>query len=325
MPDPKLIFRMRKISFIAERFAAFATHRFPLLSMLFIILSPYAVESYSFHQSQAMVGDAILLFDKLRRMTSKITASYSRRAMTYSGQSWGVVAQAFEDYLHSPKAEMLQGTTRADYIATVREHTGLWWSREAASITPLDAKELFAELKASGMSLGHLSKIKVVINRIFNFGIENRLIHGNDRSHVYRMKLGKDSEKKPEILTLAEIRKLLQEARQLDHPWYPVWALAILTGMRSGELYALAWADSSNLSRLESLASRAQSHGRLSRNSAASILEMDQRPTGAGAAQVLHWHWDSLGTVPRIESLLRDSTDSKRRSADPDPEDLRLA
>lgn len=49
--------------------------------------------------------------------------------------------------------------------------------------------------------------------------------------------------KKPEILTLAEIRKLLSEAKALNHAWYPVWALAILTGMRSGELYALTWQD----------------------------------------------------------------------------------
>ena len=45
----------------------------------------------------------------------------------------------------------------------------------------------------------------------------------------------------PEILTKEEMAKLLYEAKRLESPWYPVWALALYTGMRSGELYALQW------------------------------------------------------------------------------------
>src|SRR5690606_18248159 len=48
-------------------------------------------------------------------------------------------------------------------------------------------------------------------------------------------------EKAPDILSLEEIRKFLSTAKALDHQWYPIWAFAILTGMRSGELHALTW------------------------------------------------------------------------------------
>ena len=75
------------------------------------------------------------------------------------------------------------------------------------------------------------------------FGIEHRLVSGMDRSPAWGISLGRDEEKKPEILTLTEIRKLLQEARQMNHAWFPIWSLALLTGMRSGELYALLWTD----------------------------------------------------------------------------------
>ena len=64
-----------------------------------------------------------------------------------------------------------------------------------------------------------------------------------DRSPAWGISLGRDEEKKPEILTLTEIRKLLQEARRMNHEWFPVWSTALLTGMRSGELYALLWTD----------------------------------------------------------------------------------
>lgn len=50
-------------------------------------------------------------------------------------------------------------------------------------------------------------------------------------------------EKFPEILTLTEIRKFLLEAKRQQHEWYPIWSMALLTGMRSGELYALEWDD----------------------------------------------------------------------------------
>lgn len=45
----------------------------------------------------------------------------------------------------------------------------------------------------------------------------------------------------PAILSLEEIRKFLSAANALNHHWYPIWAFAILIGMRSGELHALTW------------------------------------------------------------------------------------
>jgi integrase len=50
-------------------------------------------------------------------------------------------------------------------------------------------------------------------------------------------------DKPPQILSLTEIQKLLDEARAMDHQWYPIWYMALHTGMRSGELYALEWND----------------------------------------------------------------------------------
>lgn len=159
------------------------------------------------------------------------------------GSCWGSVVEAFEKYLSSPKAETLHETTREDYVAAVRKHTTSLWGKPAAEITTGDLKEIFAQLKAQGLSTGHMKKIKIVINRIFVFGMENKLIRGIVQSPTVGVRFAKEEEKKPEILTITEIRKLLEEARKLDHPWYPVWALALLTGMRNGELYALLWSD----------------------------------------------------------------------------------
>jgi len=78
---------------------------------------------------------------------------------------------------------------------------------------------------------------------IYSWAIEHRLIRGVHHSPVYGLKITVREEKRPEILKRDEIRKLLREAREQDHEWYPIWAMALLTGMRNGELYALKWED----------------------------------------------------------------------------------
>ena len=43
------------------------------------------------------------------------------------------------------------------------------------------------------------------------------------------------------VLNEDEIKLLLSKAKEAGNGWYPVWATAIFTGMRSGELFALKW------------------------------------------------------------------------------------
>lgn len=62
-------------------------------------------------------------------------------------------------------------------------------------------------------------------------------------SPVFGLKIVLKEDKKPEILKLEEIRYLLHMARERNHLWYSIWAVALLTGMRNGELYALKWSD----------------------------------------------------------------------------------
>lgn len=45
------------------------------------------------------------------------------------------------------------------------------------------------------------------------------------------------------VLTNQEAEILLQRAKEVGHPFYPIWVTALMTGMRSGELKALLWSD----------------------------------------------------------------------------------
>jgi integrase len=157
-----------------------------------------------------------------------------------AGETWRYVVEKFEENISVN--QNLQVHTRLDYVAAVRKHTGSFMNRPISSITRADAKSLFMEFSLKGLSIGHQKKIKIILNRMHTFAADEGMMP--EGANPFRaIEFPKEKEKVPEILSIEEIKLLLKTARDTDHPWYPVWAMALLTGMRNGELYALTFQD----------------------------------------------------------------------------------
>ncbi len=77
------------------------------------------------------------------------------------------------------------------------------------------------------------------IHRIFQMAIDDGLVKNNPASRI-RVKV---PEARKAVLNRNQIDKLLLEAKRVGHRFYDVWVLAVMTGMRSGELYELKWTD----------------------------------------------------------------------------------
>lgn len=45
------------------------------------------------------------------------------------------------------------------------------------------------------------------------------------------------------VLSNSEVEILLREAKATNHRFYPIWIVALFSGLRSGELYSLRWSD----------------------------------------------------------------------------------
>lgn len=75
------------------------------------------------------------------------------------------------------------------------------------------------------------------IRGAFNYALEMDYIKTNPTP----LKKFKSAEKLKEVLTESEASLLLDKAREVNNEWYPIWATALYTGMRNGELYALEW------------------------------------------------------------------------------------
>ena len=161
------------------------------------------------------------------------------------GFTWRMVVDQWASFVESPlfMDRQYNPSTIVDYISMMRTWTKAWLDRPAAEISRGDGREVLDQVLVQGRSKAFQKRVKNTINMIFNWGIESRIIRGVTCSPVYGLRIVLKEERRPEILKLDEMRKLLSEARALNHEWFSVWAMALMTGMRNGELYALRWSD----------------------------------------------------------------------------------
>ena len=129
--------------------------------------------------------------------------------------------------------------TQTDYYATIQKWFGSYAKKPASDLNALAIINVFEQMKSEGITFGHRKKFKHVLKSIFDFGLQTNLIRNLFRSPTHEVVLGREVEKKPEILSLTEIQRLLELAYGQDHEWKRVWSVALLTGMRSGEILAL--------------------------------------------------------------------------------------
>ena len=173
---------------------------------------------------------------KLLRMASKVENE---------GLDFGELIHRFQVlYENGYVGKKMEPQTLKDHISRLKRYCTPWMNIVCSKLTRGDGRDILRKAKeVHGASPTQLKKIKTSINLVFTWGIEEKLIRGVHNSPVFGLQLEKDDSEDsvPPILTLAQVKVLLSKAKEVNHPWYHVWAFALLTGMRSGELYALQW------------------------------------------------------------------------------------
>ncbi len=157
------------------------------------------------------------------------------------GLSWRDIIIAWEKDLKSGVTKQITRRTILGYLSIIEHWTHHWMDRPAGLLTIADGRSLARSMNDENLSYAYMKKVKNLINKVFKWGIEERMIPSHIRAPLEGVNIGRKIEKMPEILSLEEIKKFLSTAEALNHRWYPIWVFAILTGMRSGELYALQW------------------------------------------------------------------------------------
>lgn len=114
-----------------------------------------------------------------------------------------------------------------------------WHDRGLYSFNKADVHTLLFETIVD-TATPHLRKeLLRRLKRIFEMAVEDGIISKNPTKGL-RVDV---SEAEQKVLNANEVEILLNEAHKINHRFYPVWVMALKTGMRSGELYALRWSD----------------------------------------------------------------------------------
>lgn len=114
----------------------------------------------------------------------------------------------------------------------------VWSQKSLKEISRSDVHSLIYET-ASELSENARRNLLKQIKRTLQMAFEEGYLDRNPSQGM--------SVKVPEttklVLTNQEAEILLQKAKDVGHPFYPIWVAALMTGMRSGELKALMWSD----------------------------------------------------------------------------------
>lgn len=133
--------------------------------------------------------------------------------------------------------------TREDYYNALSKWYAHLLKQPVSQIKRSDIKEVIQMAEANSKSRSFQAKLKNMINIVFKWGLDEGVIRDILDSPAKGIQLKRNEEKKPEILNMKQSALLLQRAKEYDHPWYPIWAFALLSGCRNGEIYALDWND----------------------------------------------------------------------------------
>jgi integrase len=111
--------------------------------------------------------------------------------------------------------------------------------RELKIITKMDVHSLVYEVMPPETSMHTRKYVLKIVKRVLQMAVD----HGKlDRNPCNGMMV-KVPEAEKMVLTNQEVEIFLSEAKATNHRFYPIWVVALFTGMRSGELYALKWTD----------------------------------------------------------------------------------
>lgn len=134
----------------------------------------------------------------------------------------------------------LSASTVMGYETTLNKWvTPLWSQTEIRHITKMQIYDVIYNEVDAQLSAHTRKTVLKMVRRIFQMAVEEGGIDRNPCVGI-QVKVGEVEQK---VLTNSEVEIFLREAQMTNHRFFPIWFVALTTGMRSGELLALSWKD----------------------------------------------------------------------------------
>lgn len=162
------------------------------------------------------------------------------------GTNWESLLGLYEHYVGDEltAGRWCQSRQTADEaVRSLHNWTKHWFKEAAARISAPDITKLFHQMKEKECSDSSIAKLRGDIRKVFEFGMLFDHVKGIRHSPTTGISIKSRRRMRTEILRDDEIKKLLSYAKQYEPAWYPIYAFAVYTGCRNGELFALKWSD----------------------------------------------------------------------------------
>lgn len=130
-----------------------------------------------------------------------------------------------------------------DYRGTLLDWLKPYSTLPASLLTSYMVQEIVRKKQTDGVGLSQVRHFRRAIRGLYEFAITYRWVPKGTKIPTPVIKSRSKTDVEPEVLNTDEIKLLVSEAFERQNPWRYVWAMALLTGMRSGELKALLWSD----------------------------------------------------------------------------------
>jgi integrase len=135
----------------------------------------------------------------------------------------------------------LKPRTAAGYRQLIRDHLKpALGGVVLARLRPEQVQKMYGDMLRRGSSPKTISNVAGVLHVSLQQALRWRLINSNVASLVHAPRREKPTY---QVLNGAEVRQLLAAADGAADPLAPMWALALGTGMRQGEILGLRWAE----------------------------------------------------------------------------------
>jgi len=130
------------------------------------------------------------------------------------------------------------------YEAIIRLHIApAWKGKKLNLIKRADVKKLLLQKQQAGFAPKTVENLKALVSGIFTHAYEEELLQVNPALKLGRYIQKQDRKKHINPLTKEQVSKFLTTAQHEAPECYPLLLCAFRTGMRLGELLALAWED----------------------------------------------------------------------------------
>ncbi|MGE3263175.1 MAG: tyrosine-type recombinase/integrase [Bacteriovoracia bacterium] len=160
-------------------------------------------------------------------------------------ERWGELTDAYLRYVES---QVRSETNKTGFSPKTLEkkksrfvHVKEWNDSHLDLITPKCVKETLDALEMRGLAGRALtSEIQKEVRCVFGYAVDCGYLKVNPLAEMTKREVPK---RKKKALNPEEVKILLSEARQRNHPYFFIWLFSIALGLRRSELAGLKWSD----------------------------------------------------------------------------------